>query len=662
MRVNFYIFGTTVAVFLLVFMITGSQSFSFQQQSRGRQSPPGTAKILSIQDADISLSFPDNKTRSIKKDTIRPYLQRPIDKESLLKGDRIQIHGKKQGDNTYIAFFVIRTSEEIKKVPFSENMLFGRIQSTSPLKLEKEDGVVYTITTPPITRYMEEAPIDYSQLSVGDSVMLVQSKLIKMASFDNRAAGSSNLTGERKPLALPMPPESVTIKYSESLVKEKADSPFGFFDPNMLRFDHLSWHNEYPEIMRDLGVHWATYGATFSFGWNLIQGKKADEKFTDFRWERFDRLVKQAQANNIHIIGMLIASEPQPGASQSMRISPKLPSNLVQYQKYVRSVVERYDHDGVNDMPGLLYPIRYWVIENEPMSPVYWGGTGGDYAKLLMTAYPEIKKADPKSTVICSMLRATGWIGAGDPREFMVSFFQTLSASKEGRPYDLIDQHWLGVSPNTPQADQYVQFKNWLDDINQISGEYHISQAPFVSLEIAGQPSPERNHATDLVKRHVYLLALGVKKVFWSGIRAAPEETLNEKQREDYFRKVSLIDGKGNNKLAYFAYQKLVRILDGANWSATRIEMARDGVFVFRFEKSGRPIWVAWQENDRHTTIPLDVGRNISRALLIRSVPDAESGKDVKGPENSFKSEQIPPTNGMIKLSLDTVPYYILGN
>jgi hypothetical protein len=40
--------------------------------------------------------------------------------------------------------------------------------------------------------------------------------------------------------------------------------------------------------------------------------------------------------------------------------------NLTEWQNYLTRVVERYDGDGVDDMPGLTVPIRYWQVHNEP--------------------------------------------------------------------------------------------------------------------------------------------------------------------------------------------------------------------------------------------------------------------------------------------------------
>jgi hypothetical protein len=43
-----------------------------------------------------------------------------------------------------------------------------------------------------------------------------------------------------------------------------------------------------------------------------------------------------------------------------------LPVDTPAYQAFVRATIERYDGDGLSDMPGLVTPIRYWQVDNEP--------------------------------------------------------------------------------------------------------------------------------------------------------------------------------------------------------------------------------------------------------------------------------------------------------
>lgn len=92
-----------------------------------------------------------------------------------------------------------------------------------------------------------------------------------------------------------MPPEPEVSLFSKSLMDSKKDSPFGFKDPNMLRVDLFSWYDDYAKVMNDLGACWMEPSAIWGFCWDLIQKRNKDGSYSDFDWERYDRLVKHGQ-------------------------------------------------------------------------------------------------------------------------------------------------------------------------------------------------------------------------------------------------------------------------------------------------------------------------------------------------------------------------------
>jgi hypothetical protein len=73
-------------------------------------------------------------------------------------------------------------------------------------------------------------------------------------------------------------------------------------------------------------------------------------------------------------------------------------------------MVERYDGDGIDDMPGLTIPIRYWSAWNEPDLRTAWdgppypahqfNGSLQDYIRLSQVTYAAIKDADPAALVV----------------------------------------------------------------------------------------------------------------------------------------------------------------------------------------------------------------------------------------------------------------------
>ena len=74
------------------------------------------------------------------------------------------------------------------------------------------------------------------------------------------------------------------------------------------------------------------------------------------------------------------------------------------YASWLSMAVERYDGDGLDDMPGLKYPVRHWEIGNEPdmQSPSHtlFQGNSEAYLNLLRLSYSTVKAADPNAVVL----------------------------------------------------------------------------------------------------------------------------------------------------------------------------------------------------------------------------------------------------------------------
>jgi hypothetical protein len=81
---------------------------------------------------------------------------------------------------------------------------------------------------------------------------------------------------------------------------------------------------------------------------------------------------------------------------QSRDVTPK-PEYREAYAAWVSAVVERYDGDGVDDMAGLLHPIRHYEIGSEFSS--YEPEPVGDYLVMLEIAYAAAHAAYPEVRV-----------------------------------------------------------------------------------------------------------------------------------------------------------------------------------------------------------------------------------------------------------------------
>lgn len=112
------------------------------------------------------------------------------------------------------------------------------------------------------------------------------------------------------------------------------------------------------------------------------------------------------------------------------------PSDWVAYEKFVQAVVERYDGDGIDDMPGLIMPIKYWEVMNEPdlqyksdrpygeadHSTFYRQGPT-EYATLLINTSKAIRLADPTVKILIA--------GGAGADERALSFYREVFKNAE---------------------------------------------------------------------------------------------------------------------------------------------------------------------------------------------------------------------------------------
>jgi hypothetical protein len=110
--------------------------------------------------------------------------------------------------------------------------------------------------------------------------------------------------------------------------------------------------------------------------------------------------------------GVLMVS-PWPGNQTFNHTDHYVPKDMAAYEVYVARIVERYDGDGVDDMPGLHGPIRYWEVDNEPDLKLntpprdavraFTPGTfctPDEYAQVLLASSRAIRRASPEARVL----------------------------------------------------------------------------------------------------------------------------------------------------------------------------------------------------------------------------------------------------------------------
>ncbi|RLG90984.1 MAG: hypothetical protein DRO36_05135 [Candidatus Hecatellales archaeon] len=150
------------------------------------------------------------------------------------------------------------------------------------------------------------------------------------------------------------------------------------------------------------------------FVWGKIEPVKGQYDFSEA-----DKVVRAAQKYGVRILATIwpyaewdqkywegrSGWKPSKGFEGFLPLSRYKPHDMEAYKAFVKALVERYDGDGINDMPNLQYPIKYWEVLNEPETGMYFDenffrGTGQDYVEILKATYEAIREADPEAKVL----------------------------------------------------------------------------------------------------------------------------------------------------------------------------------------------------------------------------------------------------------------------
>ncbi len=420
------------------------------------------------------------------------------------------------------------------------------------------------------------------------------------------------------------------------------ESPFGFLDAITYKGEFFSWNKRLPELMKDLRARWVKGGGLQAFIWKRVQGKNPDGTYTDFKWDEYDCLVRYLQANGIELLANIRAVEPEAGSPAGERKVPRLPRDIEQYKKFVSAVVERYDNDGIDDMPGLRYAVKYWLIEEEPFMRAYWVGTAEDYATTLSVAYDAVKSADPEATVIAAALY---FDDLGATTDFAERFFKKLASISEGlKKYDMLDVHWFYKRIMASEV-QYRRIVILRDDVWKIERKYFEEASPFIVTETTGIYSGEAEHAQDVFKRYIYALSVGAKKVFWTALAASVSAS-------DPFSKGAIVARDSTGRLvkrpAYHTFRLMASKFDGADFEGMTSVENSSGLYVFKVLRAGRPVWIAWNDNRG------------GAQYLIKDVPYKRvSVTDVVPANGSFNTEIMNVEGRTLRLNLTERPLII---
>jgi hypothetical protein len=335
------------------------------------------------------------------------------------------------------------------------------------------------------------------------------------------------------------------------------------------------------------GIRW--FRDVQNMPWGLIEVER-----DRFQWELIDTIVQTAQSNGARYVGTVMpyagwelraAGYAATTDSQCQRLFTEDVFYLTfdqrmdrykdeaEYLRFLGRAVERYDGDGVDDMPGLTAPVKFWQIHNEPEGN-HCGLFRDDpaaFARLMRVSYEAIHASCADCMVLNGGAAFPLWRESQTPTLGGATFWRDFVAAGGAAYVDVIAVHYnQGKDPDHGNVDD-LEFQ--IRRIRELLGSTKpvwITEYGVVIGTTLGNFSglTEAAAAAWYLRMDAAALAAGASRFF-------PDAT-------------SLVEMNGTTYLPFYV-QKLIQAKLGGFTSATKVAAGQ-----YRFRVNGVDRWVVW--------------------------------------------------------------------
>ncbi|XOU94920.1 MAG: glycosyl hydrolase [Candidatus Kerfeldbacteria bacterium] len=278
------------------------------------------------------------------------------------------------------------------------------------------------------------------------------------------------------------------------------------------------------ELARETGAGWIRPHPG-PFVWGEMQENASSE--IDF--SNTDNMIKSSATYDINILPTIWHyaewdQQDNPNSNECIASTSEfkrefgeyrcVPYHWKEYLGWVSMIVERYDGDGLGDMPGLKKPITHWEIMNEPdlgtpdSSPglQFLIGEPSDYAELLKRTSSAIRTSDPNATILIA--------GAAGGDESFLNYFREVFSDKETLDtFDIANVHC--ISNGDVDSFNTVPYAAML-------AEFNINKPIWVTEAEAFQKDSfeQRKYTLDeqLLVSSINAFASGAEKIFFTSM------------------------------------------------------------------------------------------------------------------------------------------------
>ncbi len=446
--------------------------------------------------------------------------------------------------------------------------------------------------------------------------------------------------------------------------------------------------------------------------WGEMQkGPTAPIVFTKFDWF-------VAEYQKVGFTELTIALKPhsgwaskQVGRLRSTNATPR-PEYRDHFSRWVEAVVERYDGDGVNDMPGLRWPVRHVEIGNEFSS--YQPEPVAEYLETLKLAYAAAHRAFPQVLVAHAAFLVTPVnMDVANPRDYDTAWRTTRIVDRthgladmravldHPELFDVINLHNLGDPYEIEHLVKWLQFETGKRGYRKpviISDTMPTSYAGWggattckgIGLAVMIPPAKEADRcrlaayftkmvnadkaivawtrgfvAADHVQRVVIAAEQGIEVInlsFVADIGFATSKAFRAGSGIAAWAGALRVDYRSGRVLEkyplYHAIGQLMGHLQGYR-SVARVPMLDPRARVYRIEKPGGVVYVAWRD-PKGVLLPEDGAPASDVDLPLEGAQAAVEPVITAIGSSTPQPVSQPLVGGRLRLRLTHTPVYVV--
>jgi len=437
------------------------------------------------------------------------------------------------------------------------------------------------------------------------------------------------------------------LSSQEKVVVQQCDP-----EKSLFGVGYVTWYPDVAKLYSEIGVRWMKVPEV---KWGRVEPEPPSQGVHRYQWDLLDKILKIHQEYGLQL--QLVAKATSPWASKPMTITaergtlaqgiataPPKDEYWDDYGDFIGAMVERYDHDGIDDMPGLRFPIVYYEVESEAEYAVHWQGTIDEYIRLLKIAYSAAKKAYPDSKIILSGINfgdlfddmpdaATIQKRADslpDAYKHAVEFVRRTLQVKEF--YDAIEFHYNrdypGIYGTVQWIRQYSDKPIWAGDASSAPflfgyfvKPYPDGQELFDRISAGKQPETDwyrAEQASLAAKKFVVAAEVGLQRVIME--TTAPWDLTGKSPAAvDYMWDLfSMIDQNHSPYPAFYTLGLLVAKLDAYD-AVKRLDLGK-GVFAYEFVVHDKRVYVLWYDDGAAQRPDIPQGKTaVDLSAVVRS-------------------------------------------